>query len=113
MTTPVFTWPVDYNATPTYTPAVKSVKYGDGYELRQQDGINNLGEDWDVQFTNRDPSEANQIRAFLKTQNGISKFQWITPYGDTFNFICRSWTAPIVRGNIQSITAKFEQVFES
>ena len=108
-----FTYVPNYGASATRAPRVKNVKYGDGYELRLPDGINTNPEVWDLQFTNRTSTEALAIDAFLTALGGTQKFQWTTPTGVTGNFICRSWPISITWGNVYTISAKFEQVFES
>ena len=38
---PHFFWKPSYNMSTTHAPRVKSIKFGDGYEQRFKDGINN------------------------------------------------------------------------
>jgi phage-related protein len=108
-----FTYTPNYGAAAARAPRTKSVKYGDGYELRSTDGINMQPEMWDLQFTNRTSAEALAIDAFLTTQAAVSKFQWTTPTGVTGNFICRTWNLSLTWGNVYTVSARFEQVFES
>ena len=108
-----FTYSPNYGAQAQRAPRTKSVKYGDGYELRLVDGINTQPEIWDLQFTNRTSTEALAIDAFLTALQGTAKFAWTTPTGVTANFICRTWNMSITWGNVYTVTAKFEQVFEA
>lgn len=111
--TSTFTWAANYGAAATRAPGVKSVKYGEGYELRLADGINTNPEVWTLQFTNRTAAEALAIDAFLTAAGGVTKFQWTTPLGVTANFICRQWDVSITWGNVYTVSGKFEQVFEA
>lgn len=109
----VFTYVPDYPPTATRKPRVKSIQFGDGYEQRSPDGINTLPEIWDVQFNNRESTEIDDIEAFLSALNGVDYFQWTPPRSATqANYICRQWQRTAVKGNLDSLTATFEQVFD-
>lgn len=107
-----FSYTPSYPAQAVREPATRNAKFGDGYEQRAEDGLNSLPEKWDLQFINRDTTEGDAIDAFLKTHKGVSYFQWTTPQAVTGNFICRSWTYSLDKGNNVTITARFEQVFD-
>lgn len=108
----VFSYLASYGAQATRKPAVNVAKFGDGYEQRIQDGINAIPEIWSLTFANRQTSEAQAIDAFLTAAAGVTNFTWTTPLGITGKFVCRTWQPTIGQGNIWSVTATFEQVFE-
>lgn len=107
-----FSYAADYGAAGKRTPRVRSSKFGDGYEQRQEDGINSMQEIWDLQFMNREAEVGNAIDAFLTALKGVAPFTWTTPSGVSGSFICKDWTYSLDRGNNVSITARFEQVFD-
>jgi phage-related protein len=109
---PTFTYIPDFSARRETRPRVRSVRFGDGYEQRSIDGINSQPFTWSLTFNNRSDSEANAIESFLQAQAGIASFDWTPPSGDDAKWICRGWERTMVRFDLNTITAKFEQVFE-
>lgn len=108
-----FTWSADYGASVDLQPRVKQVSFGDGYEQRVADGINTLRQMWQLNFSNRTLTEINAIDTFLRARGGIEAFDWTPPRASVAGkFVCRSWQRTAVAGVIDSISAKFEQVFE-
>ncbi|MDX2074707.1 MAG: phage tail protein [Alphaproteobacteria bacterium] len=108
-----FTWTPSHPATADEMPKVKVAKFGDGYEQRQADGINNNLLKWSLNFTNRTLTEAAQIITFLRARAGVEAFDWTDPDGNAGKYVCRSWSRSLPYGNVRSITATFEQVAES
>lgn len=111
---PTFTYAPSYGAAATRKPRVKAIRFGDGYEQRQTDGINRRPEIWDLQFINRSTTDAAAIDAFLATQGGADYFLWTPPVSGAVEgkYICREWSRNVGAGNVESITARFEQVFD-
>lgn len=107
-----FTYIPSYPAQAPREPRIRSARYGDGYEMRAEDGINSFAEVWELQFMGRDTTEGDGIDTFLKTHKGSIPFDWTTPRGVAAQFICRNWTYSLDKGNNVNITARFEQVFD-
>ena len=63
---------LDRGAGRTTQRRVLSAKFGDGYEQRVLDGINNIEETYDVSFRNRSKAEINTIADFLDDQQPSS-----------------------------------------
>ena len=109
------------NIKPTYgaikknAPAVRSIKFGSGYEQRATFGINQNPKVYELQFKVTE-NEANTIEAFLDEQEGKESFSFnytIFSSTDTSNkFICRTWSRTMPTINGASITATFEEVFD-
>lgn len=109
----VFTWTPDFGATKNAKPIVSPIKFGDGYEQRIQSGLNSNPKTWDVRFSVRDQTEADEIDDFLEARGAVEAFEWTPPDSDTaYNFICRAWTRSLDHFNKYTIAAQFEQVFE-
>jgi len=69
----------DKNLRKSSAPRVRSAKFGDGYEQRRVDGINNIKETYNVTFNNRTVSEADDIIAFFDTKAGVTSFDFTLP----------------------------------
>lgn len=108
-----FTWTPDFGASSNSTPAVKQVKFGDGYEQRQAGGINPLLPKWSLRFSVRDDTETAAIEAFLISVGAQTSFIWTPPKSSTAGkYVCRSWVKQIDTAVSNTITATFEQVAE-
>ena len=108
-----FTYTPDFGATASTKPAVRGVKFGDGYEQRLTYGINTQPQDWTLRFTVRDATETKEIDTFLSTAGGKDWFYWTPPNAITaLKYICREWSRSIDSASYSSISAKFEQVFD-
>lgn len=108
-----FTYTPDFGAQVTTRPAVRSAKFGDGYEQRLAYGLNTKPQVWNLTFAARVDTDANGIEAFLGDANGVSWFYWTPPNGSTaLKFICREWQRTVDRYNLNTITCTFEQVFD-
>lgn len=111
MTAPVFTWNVAYGTAMDIKPRVLSVKYGDGYEQRTADGINYELENWSVTVHSTGESGGvSAVESFLRTQAGVTAFQWATPHGRTALFVCRNWRREVLGPGTSRITGTFEEV---
>ena len=60
-----------------------TAKFGDGYEQRAVDGINNLNETYNLTFKTRLKAEIDDIVAFLDSKQNVTKFTLTLP--DTNN----------------------------
>lgn len=107
-----FSYTPSYPAQAQRTPKTRNSVFGDGYEQRAEDGINSLKEIWTLQFLNREEAEAILIDTFFAERKGATYFEWTTPTGVAGKFICRTWTYDLGRGNMVTINATFEQVFD-
>lgn len=75
-----FTWPVDLTgASRRQQQAVRTVKFGDGYEQRQPEGIAPALKTWAVSRTGR-KADIDAIEAFL-LRHSVKPFIW-TPCDD-------------------------------
>lgn len=110
----IFTWTPDFNAQVQIKPRVRAVSFGDGYQQRQADGINNVPQVWSLQWQNRDNTETAAIKSFLQTRAGVEAFDWTPPNEVTaIRVVCSEWTVSTVRYNLNNASATFTQVFEA
>ena len=60
-------------------PRVRKQQFGDGYEQRLSEGINNVVESFQVSFVNKPKLDADDLVAFLETQAGVTAFDFTYP----------------------------------
>lgn len=109
-----FTFTPEFGPRATYKPRVRNISFGDGYQQRQAEGLNSRQQSWDLTFAYRSQTEADQILAFLTARNAVEAFDWTPPYESTaIKVVCREWSKSVERSNLNTITARFEQVFEA
>lgn len=108
-----FTWIPSHPASVEEMPKVKTAKFGDGYEQRQGDGLNNNLLKWSLSFANRSLSESADIVTFLRARGAVENFDWTDPDGNAGKYICRAWSRSLPYGNLRTINAVFEQVAEA
>ena len=105
--------------SPTYgvqkrsAPRVRAIQFGSGYQQRAQFGIQQNPKTFDLKFEVSEV-DADTIEAFLDARGAVESFDF-TPPGETSvsKFICREWSKSIPLLNRATVTAKFEQVFET
>ena len=61
------------------SPRVRIQKFGDGYEQRLAEGINNIVDNFTLSFINRVKAEADDIIAFFETKAGVTAFDFTYP----------------------------------
>jgi phage-related protein len=106
-----FTHTPEFGASKQLRPRVTAIKFGDGYEQRVAQGLNTKLEVWNLNFVNRTETEANEIDDFLIARGGVESFDWTPPDSATSKkFVCREWTRVVLKANLYSIAATFEQV---
>ncbi|OEF60155.1 hypothetical protein A1OW_20950 [Enterovibrio norvegicus] len=91
------------------TPRVTSVAFGDGYEQRAPNGINNLLKKYSVKFKG-DHEDMQALVAFLEDKGGVAAFLF-TPPGEwvTKKVVCRAWKPNVLATKIE-VSATFEEV---
>ena len=111
---PHFFWKPSYSANINKRPRVKSIRFGDGYEQRVADGINNNLNVIDITFENRDEREAAAILHFLEERKGTESFVFepAKPYDKASLYVCRNWDSNFVFYDNYNIKVQFEEVPE-
>ena len=102
----------EYSASQPIKPKVLRVSFGDGYEQRVPDGINNIKRSWTLSYQQETP-DADIIEAFLKSTKGADSFTWTPPRGSTGSWIISSegWTREVANFGYEKINVTFEEVF--
>lgn len=114
---PDFWWKPSYNAKIDNRPKVKINQFGNGYQQRINDGINNSLIEFSLNFENRNEKETVSILHFLNERNGQESFIYNVPtiYSKSTNslntrYVCPEWTSNYISYNNYSIGAKFIEV---
>jgi len=97
-------------------PKVLLATFGDGYEQRLPDGINNKKRIFNVSYKNRVKSEAEDIVDFFELKGAVTAFTFRYDKGDgaetEVNVKCPSWNWAANHDPYHTITATFEEVFQ-
>ncbi|CDH01589.1 phage tail protein [Xenorhabdus bovienii] len=109
MTKTEFKWRPQDNYEVSHEPRVRVVKFGDGYEQRVKDGINNQLKRYQLSFVEK-VDTGRAIDEFLRVRGAVESFTWRTSDDNQLRtFVCRSWTVNRQRV-IWSISCTFEEV---
>lgn len=108
-----FTFVPDFGLNAAFKPRVRTAQFGDGYQQRVPDGINTRQDVWNLNFSVRTDTETASILAFLEARAGSEAFDW-TPPNESFaiRVVCREWNRTLDRPNQNTVTAKFDRVYE-
>ena len=103
-----FTWSPNWSMKRKNKPSVSVIEFGDGYEQRRQDGINNNLRTYDVAFSGAE-DRINAIAKFLEEHKAVNAFLW-SPYGDKQGkFTCSEWDTEKQTG-FSTLTTTFKEV---
>jgi len=97
---------------------VRTAKFGDGYEQRIVDGINNVEESYSVNFNNRAKAVIDDIVAFLESRKGAS-FNFTIPDSNagsgetTIKVVCKDYSLSYDNGVVCSCSTTLRRVYEA
>jgi len=115
---PLFLWKPSYNISAKHNPRVNVVKFGNGYEQRNQDGLFAGLIQLDITFEKRTEKETRAILHFLKARKGVESFtikELPDLYADNTaggfrkRFVCPSFNSNYVFYNNYTVSASFTQ----
>lgn len=87
--------------------------FGDGYTQRSGDGLNTNLETWRAEWSALTPEQAEEIEAFFEAHKGYVAFFWQAPYSPVaLRYRCKEWSRGFPTGNLVSISAELEKVFD-
>jgi phage-related protein len=108
--------PVDKGFSRASTPTIHVASFGDGYEQRIANGINNLAQSMSLSFTTRPKAEIDDLVAFFESLGGVSKFRLTiddSNGAETIKVVCKSWSQTWAYDNFYSLSASVERVYEA
>ena len=89
--------------------AVRTVKFGDGYEQRQALSLRPKMRTWELQKTG-EKEEIDAIEAFIASTNGVESFHWTPPGGEKLPVkVGEEYTVKNI-GGLYRISWQFEEV---
>ena len=94
-------------------------QFGDGYETRLADGINNKNQTLSVAFSTRPKAEIDDLVAFFESLGGVTKFRFDledsneTSSTESIFCICDTWNQTWAFDDFYTLTATFRRVYES
>lgn len=117
LTKPEFFWKPTYASQLQMKPSVNLIKFGNGYEQRIADGINNNLQRFNLNFEGRDKNETRAIAHFLHKRKAVDSFFFDAPFPYNFDisqsypkrFICDEWDIAYNFYNNYNLTAKFSE----
>jgi len=108
------------------TPKVHLATFGDGYEQRLADGINNIKEEFSVSFQTRPKADIDDIVGYLDSLKGVTAFNFTIPDSNQLSntspdtageriikVVCDSFDITYDYGDFYSASAKFRRVYEA
>jgi phage-related protein len=103
---PTFTYTADFPVSETTTLLTRTVARGNAEE-RLAYGLYVLVDTWAVRFSARTGTDRDGILAFFEARNGTEPFTWLTPFGDTAQFICPTWDTSLDSCFLNTVSASF------
>ena len=108
----------DKGFTRASEPRIFKAEFGDGYEQRLANGINNLAESWSITMNNRTNDDIDDIIDFFESKGGVTNFSFVLPNSnegsseETVKVVCTDWNKNYDYGDFYSATATFRRVYE-
>jgi len=113
MATQTFTWaPTVAGSSGDATLLVNKAQFGDGYAQRSPDGLNNRSSSYSLTFVG-DAAKISAIMAFLDARAGGEAFYWTPLLRAQSLFTCEKYTEPTKDGDVYTMTAQFDQTFDT
>ena len=109
----------DKGLTRQSKPKVHTIAFGDGYEQRIADGINNLEQTLNVSFSTRPKAEIDDLVAFFESLGGVTKFRFDLEDSnagsntETIKVVCDEWQQTWAYENFYNLLATFRRVYEA
>lgn len=109
----------DKGLSASFQPRVLTAQFGDGYQQRVLDGINNSPRSFGVSFNTRTKAEIDDIAGYFNSLSGVTKFNFNIPDSnegdgeDTVKVVCSTWNKVYDYGDFYSLSATFIEVFEA
>ena len=111
MSKQTFRWRADSAASVTHKFAVRTVKFGDGYEQRQPKSLRPKMQEWDVHFSGK-KALIEEIKAFLDARRGVESFYWQPPGRPRLLVkTADEYRETHQGGTVYRLEVKFEEVF--
>tara|TARA_R110000772_G_C13091401_1_gene418624 strand:+ start:272 stop:643 length:372 start_codon:yes stop_codon:yes gene_type:complete len=109
----------DKGFTRKNTPTIFKTQFGDGYEQRLANGINNLKQEFSINFATRTKEDIDDIVDFFELKGGVTAFTYT--YADSnegggekaVKVICDDWTQTWEYEDYYSLSCTFRRIYEA
>ncbi len=99
-------------ASKSSAPAIRTTKFGDGYEQRLQFGLHSNLKEWTLEW-NVTEEVSDEIEAFWDARGGTESFEWTPPDTNTsYKWVCSDWTKSRDNPGRAVLRTTFRQVEE-
>jgi len=107
----------DKGASETPNPRVIKAQFGDGYEMRVADGINNTPRTWSLAFNNRTNDDIDKLYTFFQTLAGVDTCMLTVPDSvggdDDVIVVIERYSRIFGQAEYYSMACTAREVFES
>lgn len=106
----------DRGVTIQSTPRVKLANFGDGYEQRLADGINNIKREVNLSFSPRDNAEIDDIIDYFDYLEGVTPLTITynnSNGNETMKVIIDNWTKTFINSTASGAQASGRRIFEA
>jgi len=97
-------------------PRVLKAQFGDGYEQRIVDGINNITRTWQMTFANRTKEDIDKLYKFFNTLAGVDTCKLTVPHAvdgeETVTVVIEGYARSLNTHNYYSMSCQAREVFE-
>ena len=100
-------------------PRVFIAEFGDGYEQRTPQGINNINQSIEVGFTSRPKDEIDDIVAFFESKKGATSFSFVMSDSnggsneETMKVVCENWSQTWKYDDYYDLKATSRRLYEA
>jgi phage-related protein len=114
-----FTAAVMFDKGASETPKVRVIKtqFGDGYEMRMVDGINNTPRSWGLVFNNRTNTDIDKLYTFFQTLASVDTCMLTVPDSvggdDDVIVVIEEYSRTFGNAQFYSLSCTAREVFES
>mgnify|MGYP003320302500 CR=1 FL=1 len=99
------------------TPRVLKAQFGDGYEMRVRDGINNTPRTWALSFNNRTKEDIDKLYKFMNTLASVDTAKLTVPNSvdgeETATVVLESYNRVLLYDNFYTLSCTAREVFEA
>ena len=107
----------DKGITQAPAPRVLKAQFGDGYEMRVRDGINNTPRSWGLTFNNRTKEDIDKLYKFMNTLASVDTAKLTVPNSvdgeETATVVLEDYNRVMSYDNFYSLTCTAREVFEA
>lgn len=106
----------DKGVSQTPEPRVLKAQFGDGYEMRVRDGINNTPRVWGLTFANRTKEDIDKLYKFMNTLASVDTAKLTVPNSvdgeETVTVVLEGYSRTLAYDNFYSLSCSAREVFE-